>query len=361
MLQIVDALNEDGMLRFWGRSYSTVLGQTFAAMFPDRVGRMLLDSVLLADDYFSGTWLTAIRQTDNSLNNFFSECIAAGPEKCPFANQTGPDTTPQDLTAALGEVFQELIDEPIILPDNFPLQYWWQPGGLNLLNQLKFGIFNALFNPSSSTVLMVQIHMAFSREWIGYTNPTDQAEALSWNLQKQAFHGIGCSDTRFRADTTQEMYSLIQTQSQQGTFADAFVPQVWACARWKMDAAERYEGSWRNISTNFPIMLANSPYDPITPLSSAYEASAGFKNSRVLVHEGHGVSFHSVPTCSGMRLMCQQHGVMNHRSECTIKAIREYFANGTLPEHGTKCKPDQTAFDAGGVEAGWWKILLQSA
>ena len=291
MLQIVDALNEDGMLRFWGRSYSTVLGQTFAAMFPDRVGRMLLDSVLLADDYFSGTWQTAIRQTDNSLNNFFTECIAAGPEKCPFANQTGPDTTPQDLTAALGEVFQELIDEPIILPDNFPLRYWWQPGGLNLLNQLKFNIFNGLYNPTSFTILMIQIYLAFSREWTGYTNPTDQADALSWNLPKQAFHGIGCSDTTFRANSPQEMYSLIQTQSQQGTFADAFVPQVWVCAQWKMDAAERYEGSWRNISTAFPILLANSPYDPITPLSSAYEVSAGFKNSRVVVHEGHGVSF----------------------------------------------------------------------
>lgn len=51
---------------------------------------------------------------------------------------------------------------------------------------------------------------------------------------------------------------------------------------------------------------------------------------------------------------------MNHRSECTIKAIREYFANGTLPEHGTRCKPDQTAFDAGGVEAGWWESLLSA-
>lgn len=153
-LQIVDALNQDGKLRFWGHSYSTVLGQIFTAMFPDRVGRMLLDSVVLADDYFSGALQTAIRQTDSSLNNFFSECIAAGPEKCPFANQTGPDTTPQDLTAALAEVFQELID---ILPDNFPLQYWWQPGGLSLLNQLEFNIFNGLYNPTSFTILMAQI------------------------------------------------------------------------------------------------------------------------------------------------------------------------------------------------------------
>lgn len=34
---------------------------------------------------------------------------------------------------------------------------------------------------------------------------------------------------------------------------------------------------------------------------------------------------------------------MNHPSECTIKAIGEYFANGTLPEHGAVCEPIQPA------------------
>lgn len=36
---------------------------------------------------------------------------------------------------------------------------------------------------------------------------------------------------------------------------------------------------------------------------------------------------------------------MNHPSSCTIKAIGEYFANGTLPEHGTECEPDMKAFE----------------
>ncbi|KAK2765147.1 hypothetical protein FQN54_008846 [Arachnomyces sp. PD_36] len=54
MLEIVDALGEDGMLRFWGQSYGTYLGQTFAAMFPDRIDRMVLDSVVDAPDYAKG-------------------------------------------------------------------------------------------------------------------------------------------------------------------------------------------------------------------------------------------------------------------------------------------------------------------
>jgi hypothetical protein len=39
-----------------------------------------------------------------------------------------------------------------------------------------------------------------------------------------------------------------------------------------------------------------------------------------------------------------QHGVMNHPSACTIKAIHDYFNDGTLPKVGTTCEPDQTGF-----------------
>ncbi|PKY04117.1 alpha/beta-hydrolase [Aspergillus campestris IBT 28561] len=346
MLRIVDALNEDGKLRFWGRSYSTALGQTFAAMFPDRVGRMLLDSVLLADDYYSGNWATSAAQTDASLDHFFTECIAAGPDLCPFANFTGPDTKPKDLSAALGKVYQELIDKPIVLPKNYPTTTlpWWQPGGISLLGQVKFSIFSALYQPSSFTTLMASISAALSREWdlwmkAGEAEPTSSSPEPAWNLQQHGFHGIACSDTKFRAKTPEDMYSLLQYQSSKGGFADGFMPQVWPCTQWKMDAAERYEGSWRNITTSFPIMLANSPFDPITPVASAFEVSAGFKDSRVVVHEGHG------------------HGIMNHPSACTIQAIKEYFSDGKLPEHGTRCKPDKTGFEEGKVKPQWWEKL----
>ena len=36
---------------------------------------------------------------------------------------------------------------------------------------------------------------------------------------------------------------------------------------------------------------------------------------------------------------------MNHPSACTIKAIHDYFNNGTLPEVGTVCEPDKPAFE----------------
>lgn len=77
MFQIVDALDEDGMLRYFGKvsdtamqhtswryrvtytevtvgqSYGTALGATAAAMFPDRIDRAVLDGVLNPREYFN--------------------------------------------------------------------------------------------------------------------------------------------------------------------------------------------------------------------------------------------------------------------------------------------------------------------
>ena len=41
---VLAALGED-KLHYWGLSYGTVIGAQFAAMFPDKVGRMVLDGV----------------------------------------------------------------------------------------------------------------------------------------------------------------------------------------------------------------------------------------------------------------------------------------------------------------------------
>jgi pimeloyl-ACP methyl ester carboxylesterase len=299
LLKIVDALGEDRLLRFWGRSYSTILGQTFAAMFPDRVGRILLDSTLRLDDYYSGQWQTANRDTEYSMLHFFQECVNAGPEICPMANFTGARTTAQSLLQELADVFQELLDNPIIMPPSYvnAATPWWQPGN-TLYQELKYMIFTFVYYPSSFPILTYYIDLAFKRDWQTVLNPpapappsnSTAAPEIPWHLGINAFHGIACADAAFRAKKPEDMYSLVRSQGASSSWADVFAPQTWPCAQWRFKAAEHFEGPFLGINTSYPILVANSPFDPITPLSGAWEASANLLGSRLLVHKGHGVS-----------------------------------------------------------------------
>lgn len=41
-------------LQYWGFSYGTVLGNYFASMFPERIGRVILEGVVDVHDYTEG-------------------------------------------------------------------------------------------------------------------------------------------------------------------------------------------------------------------------------------------------------------------------------------------------------------------
>jgi pimeloyl-ACP methyl ester carboxylesterase len=78
-------------LLYWGRSYGTVLGATFAAAYPDRISRAVLDGVVDLDGYYDGdVESSSITDADIIFDKFFDYCHAAGPEGCPFHVPGGP-------------------------------------------------------------------------------------------------------------------------------------------------------------------------------------------------------------------------------------------------------------------------------
>jgi len=79
------------LLSYYGVSYGTLLGQTFATMHPDRVGRVILDAVVDAADYYALGWTTNLQDTDRILVAWSDYCLASGSkEKCPFYVETAP-------------------------------------------------------------------------------------------------------------------------------------------------------------------------------------------------------------------------------------------------------------------------------
>jgi hypothetical protein len=74
--------------------------------------------------------------------------------------------------------------------------------------------------------------------------------------------------------------------------------------------------------TPYPVLFVNTPGDPVTPMSSAYQMSKLFAGSSVFMVDTPG------------------HGYQNAPSKCAADIIATYFAEGTVPESGLWCKTD---------------------
>jgi pimeloyl-ACP methyl ester carboxylesterase len=101
---------KDAKLFYYGISYGTTLGSTFASLYPDRIGRMILDGVMDLEDHFNGGWETSIVDNDAVAHRFFEACFEAGPSRCAFHRNA---SSPAVLSARFWTLLDHLKQHPI--------------------------------------------------------------------------------------------------------------------------------------------------------------------------------------------------------------------------------------------------------
>ncbi|KAG5650219.1 hypothetical protein H0H81_000275 [Sphagnurus paluster] len=134
MLSIVKAHGKEKLL-YWGFSYGSVLGSTYASLFPDKIERIVIDGVLDLDDYYQTLWTTNLSDTDKAMNAFYTTCHSAGPTKCAFYAPT-----PAQIAANLSNLYSTVRARPV--PVRTALSY-----GLLDYSRLRSTVFSALYSP----------------------------------------------------------------------------------------------------------------------------------------------------------------------------------------------------------------------
>ncbi|KAI9167796.1 Tripeptidyl aminopeptidase [Paramyrothecium foliicola] len=327
LIQVVDGLEEDGMLRYWGISYGTILGATVAAMFPDRIDRMVLDGVENPHEYYYGTGnFERWTDSDKVLSGFFETCLEM-PHNCPMSRNSNA----QDLEQKFWDLLYRVKFRPIAV-GRFRLDYpllklivsqalfdsiAWPP-----VATLLQGLFDGEVSPAMETIIAAY-------------QPTTLEGRLGSLIPVNPLSGIHCSDRIPRVKTldqimptVERLYNTSKFYGDQATLIDL------TCAQWGFEAKERYIGDF-HVRTAFPMLVVSTRYDAQTPLVSAYNVSAGFEGSRVLEINGYGHASLSVP------------------SLCSIEKISAYFQNGTLPEHGLLCEASARPYSG----IGWDDII----
>lgn len=322
-LHIVSALGEDGMLRYWGSSYGTLLGSTMAAMFPDKIDRMVLDGNINPTDYYHGLNSESVDDVDAAVSFFFEMCASAGSAYCALADDisTGAQLEEQYLNFLAG-----YANGTYVVYDSS--QSAWS------YNNVKGYLYGKLKAPGSWGATSSQIYQFYVAA-SGSSTSKRQApfDPLDANSDPQNLYatltGITCGDwddvpANGTIEDFAEWLKLYEDRSSYG--GDQLISILYSCAVWTINAKEKYTGSFEDIETANPILFVNGHLDPVTPLVSAQNSSSGFVGSGVLNTNlaGH---------CSSAQT-----------SKCVNDKIASYFDTGKLPDLDEICDPDTPAF-----------------
>ncbi|KAK2031579.1 alpha/beta-hydrolase [Colletotrichum zoysiae] len=338
MLEIVHQTGYD-KLKYWGFSYGTILGGVFAAMYPDKVERLVSDGNVDYREWFNSAHVNFIRDTDKVLFAFYDFCFQAGSEKCAFH---GP--TPEAIMERFNKLLLRLKTQPVIvLADE---EKGPEVPMLVTYSKVMRLLSSALYQPQYQFESFSQIIAALegNNGWPFYEhyNPSKPSSGSTCSLQPispleplpdiieatdDAFPVIMCADhpavhNMTLEDVQREVDTILELSPATGAVS---VPYQMTCNQRTTRPLWRFDGPFEG-KTSHPILFIANQADNITPLISARNNSAGFAGSTVLVQKSYGHTSLAAP------------------SKCTRQYIHTYFQNGSLPEDGTECEGDSQPF-----------------
>ncbi|KAH8826670.1 TAP-like protein-domain-containing protein [Flagelloscypha sp. PMI_526] len=315
-------------LKYHGFSYGSVLGLTFASLFPDRIERMIVDGVVDTDDYYAGLWVNSLLDTDATMQSFFDACHTAGPSGCPLWM-----SSPALIEAELEELYTKIRREPIAVHLS-PTHY-----GIVDYEVLRMMIFRALYYPWDTFPKIAQALADLKNKGDGralfdlYENP-HKVTCSSCDPNQYAdvsvlegIAAVACNDG-MDVDGT-ELESFLEYSKilrEKSVWAEAWERIPIMCVAYPDWGKQHFQGPVVAQNTSHPILLISNTADPVTPLAAAKKMNGRFPGSVLLTQKASGHCSSSAP------------------SVCTARAIRAYLTEGTLPEEGTVCDVDSPIF-----------------
>ncbi|KAK2770980.1 cell wall anchored protein [Colletotrichum kahawae] len=324
-------------LQYIGISYGSFLGNTFASMFPERVGRMMVDGIVDAEDYTNVTWQKNLNDAEVVLDYFYQVCFDSG-EGCPI--RLSSDKEAADIKSRI-ELFLNALDlRPIPVAHGGKVDLITSPA-------VRLLILTLIYQPVKFELLALGLRALITGEYISFLEmlsadapdttcggsaPHIEAPPYTW-YEDVAF-GVVCGDAvdgvaDRNLSLSDELVHIIDRQAP--TTGVVWGGRVMACAGRKIRPPYAFTGPFGTPAVNFsdpetpeaPLLIISTRFDPATPVANAFTMQEQHVGSGVVIQEsaGHGV------TGAGV-------------NSCTAKIIREFFVSGKVPQNLTVCRAD---------------------
>jgi pimeloyl-ACP methyl ester carboxylesterase len=324
MNSILDAVGQQDML-YYGVSYGTVLGQTYAAMFPERSRRVIIDGVVNAFQWYSElTFSESLDDNEVIFDNFLAKCVEAGPENCTLASAAADAHL---IKARILDTVEDLRAEPLSVYLN-STHY----GLITAEMVLNTAAFNALYRPSLWPDLADNLSQLMAGNGTAFFLKYGLADAPDMTAFNFVVGNDGLSGPEYWKQGSEEMQEMLRPLWNATLMGSAqnilyFAKQQWPLARTHSFELKRPGMAGQTtIKTAHPVLILSTTYDPVTPLKSARAANSAFEGSQIVEVKGFG------------------HASIAEPSRCLVRKFREYFYEGKLPHEHTTCEVDLPYF-----------------
>lgn len=304
-MDVIRAVLGESKLNYLGYSYGTFLGTTYATLFPERVGRFVLDGAI--DPYVSEEEQTRLQLTafENSLKAFLARCDEFG--DCPFTGNIENDL------AKIKTLFLSIENRPLPTSSGRELTIWAAVTGLIM--------------PLYSEDYWPALSKAFAEAFKGkgdtfldladYYNDRGEDGKYTTNLIAANF-AVSCLDSRSDSSAV-----AMAEENERVIAAAPTIGRYWQfgalrCENWPFPKAQRPESYAAEGAET--ILVIGTTGDPATPYSQAVSlANDVLANAFLVSYEGEG------------------HTIYGQGVECVDDAVDNFFVSGELPASDPRC------------------------
>ncbi|MFK4227383.1 alpha/beta hydrolase [Streptomyces sp. NPDC019890] len=305
-MDILRAVLGDEKLSYVGASYGTFLGATYAELFPDRTGRLVLDGAM--DPSLPARAMNRDQTAgfEVAFQSFAADCVKR--KGCPLGT-----TSAADASARLKAFFAALDAKPVPTGESRRL-------GESLAT---IGVIAAMYDESTWPQLREALASAMAGNGAALLALADsyyeREEDGSYANLMYANAAVNCLDLPPAFTAPEAVQSALpEFEKASPVFGRGFAWASLNCAYWPTPAT----GKPHRIEAKgaAPIVVVGTTRDPATPYKWAQGLAGQLSSGSLLTYEGDG------------------HTAYGRGSDCIDTAINTYLLDGTVPPENKRCR-----------------------
>jgi pimeloyl-ACP methyl ester carboxylesterase len=341
-LELLRRAVRDPQLSYIGLSYGTLIGATYANLFPDKVRALVLDGNLDPVKWFkepSGQppLSTFIRTKSDiaageTLARFLDLCSAAATARCTFSAGD-----PKATHAKFDKLLTRLRAAPVTIggPKGQTVRYTYA-SAVSIFAYMIYTIQpivgkSDLPGWKAGAQLMQDLWMASEPAAAAASASAPTAPPPPTPRGNQSYtsytqqYAVQCpeSPNPHQTDRYSQIADFAVTRS--GPIGAYWAWSDEPCANWPTRAAHVYTGPW-NPRNSAPILVIGNTFDPSTRYQGSLDMVSRLANARLLTLDGYG------------------HTAVLNPSRCVNEYEVAYLLTGDLPPPNTHCKQSVTPF-----------------